>query len=85
MEISVKDLRTQARRLLEALEQGEDVGITFRGKARARVAPLAEAPPRAVEGELFGIWKDHPETEDGESYVDRLRKGRHECSSIPTS
>lgn len=85
MEVSVKDLRTQARRLLAAVERGEDVVITFRGKARARVVPVEEPSPRAAEEELFGIWKDHPETEDVESYVDRLRKGRHECSSIPTS
>jgi prevent-host-death family protein len=85
VEVSVKDLRTQARRLLEAVERGEEVVITFRGKARARVVPFGEASPRPVEEELFGIWRDHPETEDVEGYVDRLRKGRHECSSIPTS
>lgn len=85
MEVSVKDLRTQARRLLAAVERGEDVVITFRGKARARVVPVEEPLPRAAEGELFGIWKDHPETEDVQGYVDRLRKARHECSSIPTS
>jgi prevent-host-death family protein len=76
VEVSVRDLRTQAKQLLAAVERGEEVVITFRGKARAKVVPLEGPSPRAPEEELFGIWKDHAETEDVEGYLDRLRKAR---------
>lgn len=73
---SIKDLRTQTKRLLAAVERGEEVVITFRGKPRAKVVPIETAPARVAEEELFGIWKDYSETEDVEGYVGRLRKAR---------
>ena len=76
MEVSIRDLTTQTKRLLAAVERGEEVVITFRGRARAKVVPIEGPPARAAEEELFGIWKDHPETEKVEGYVDRMRKAR---------
>jgi prevent-host-death family protein len=78
VEISVKDLRTRTKWLLAAVERGEEVVITFRGKARAKVVPIDSPSPRVAEDQLFGIWKDHPETQDVEGYVGRMRKARYE-------
>jgi len=80
MKIAAKDLRTRFRRLLEAVERGEDVIITYRGKPRARLVALASE--RIVEHEelndtpLFGIWHDREDMEDIEAYLDKLRQGR---------
>lgn len=77
MEVSAKELRTHTKRLLEAVERGEEVVITYRGKPRARVLPVVETPPRGRESALFGIWQDNPAVADVEGYVDSLRAGRH--------
>jgi len=76
MRVSAKELRTHTRRLLDALDRGEDVVITYRGKARARVVPIEGSPGREELLELFGIWKDHGASEDVERYVDELRTAR---------
>ena len=64
--------------MLDAIDRGEPVTITYRGKPRARVVPLdtnlgegtADDPP------VFGIWKDRKEVEDVQRYVDAIRKAR---------
>jgi len=40
MEISAKALRQKTRLLLDAVERGEEMTITYRGRARARVVPM---------------------------------------------
>ena len=77
MKVSAKDLRTRTRQLLEAVERGEEVIITYRGKARAKVVAIDSESVGFPERELFGIWRDHEESQDVERYVDRLREGRH--------
>lgn len=77
MKVSAKDLRTRTRQLLEAVERGEEVVITYRGKARAKVVALESELGRLPEQELFGIWSDYEELQDVEHYVDALRNGRH--------
>jgi len=80
METTAKDLRTHARRILEAVERGQEVTITHRGKARAKLVPVraakraARAPARKLP--LFGIWKDRSDTKNVAAYVERLRSGR---------
>jgi prevent-host-death family protein len=77
MRATAKDLRIHSRRLLEAVERGEEVVITYRGEARARLVP-AKRSPRAVRRDtgLFGMWRDHPATADVAQHVDSLRASR---------
>jgi len=77
MHATAGDLRTHAKRRLEAVDRGEEVVITHRGKPRARLVPLAAAATE--EGEvpaLFGLWRDHEAVEDVGAYVRRLRQSR---------
>jgi len=37
MRASAKELRTKSNRILEAVSRGEEVVITYRGKARAKI------------------------------------------------
>lgn len=80
METTAKDLRTHAKRILEAVERGQEVTITHRGKARAKLVPVRPekrtAKARARELPLFGMWKDRADLQDVAAYVRRLRSGR---------
>lgn len=80
MKTSAKELRTQTKRLLEAVERGEEITITHRGRPCARLVPVGrplKAAKKSQELPLFGIWKDNKETRDVAAYLDRLRSGRH--------
>ncbi|MDF1553447.1 MAG: type II toxin-antitoxin system prevent-host-death family antitoxin [Deferrisomatales bacterium] len=76
MEITAKDLRTQTKRVLESVERGEEVIITYRGEPRAKVVALDPTPQRGQGQELFGIWEDNEDVQDVEAYIDGLRKAR---------
>ncbi len=79
MEATAKDLRFHSKELLESVERGEEVIITYHGKPRAKLIPISDENPMAVKEEspLFGIWKDNPVVEDVDEYVRDLRKGRY--------
>jgi prevent-host-death family protein len=80
MKTTAKDLRIHSKRLLEAVDRGEEVTITHRGKPRAKIVPIRRTQPATrIKGRtlpLFGIWKDYRETRDVIAYVDSLRSGR---------
>lgn len=76
MKATARDLRLHSKRLLEAVDRGEEVVITYRGRPRARLVPAsAEAGYASRDTGLFGLWRDHPAA-DVESYVDDLRRAR---------
>jgi prevent-host-death family protein len=79
MKTSARELRIHASRLLEAVERGEEVTITHRGRPRARLVPIGKpgAARPARELPLFGIWRDRKDTRDVVAYVNRLRSGRY--------
>ncbi|GAB6042513.1 hypothetical protein JCM17961_31900 [Endothiovibrio diazotrophicus] len=62
---------------LDAADRGEEVVVSYRGKPRARLAPIEARGPAEDEADaLFGLWRDHPESADADQYVRTLRKGR---------
>lgn len=75
MKATAKDLRFHSKELLDTVNRGEEVVITFRGKPCARLIPF-EAGKNASKNDFFGIWKDDERTNDVENYVRELRKGR---------
>ena len=79
MKTTAKDLRIHARRLLEAVERGQEVTITHRGAPRAKLVPIrgrraGRAAARSLP--LFGLWKDRADMEDVADYVRQLRRRR---------
>jgi len=77
MKATAKDLRFSTKNLMDAVSRGEEVIITYRGKARAKMIPFKEEKEKSLEAHpLFGIWKDHKKLEDVQSYVRNQRKGR---------
>ncbi|MFO1432405.1 MAG: type II toxin-antitoxin system prevent-host-death family antitoxin [Candidatus Competibacteraceae bacterium] len=81
MKISTKELCTYTRQLLEAVERGEEVTITYRGQSRARIVPLEQYQLSHDETlrkcPLFGIWQDRVDIDDVETYLNELRKSRY--------
>lgn len=76
MKATAKDLRFHSKELLDTVNRGEEVVITFRGKPRAKLIPYTEKTKEITKNELFGIWKDNDVIQDVDEYVRDLRKGR---------
>lgn len=80
MEISAKELRRKTRLLLDAVDRGEDVTITYRGRARARVVRMdteSNQTESATANELFGLWSDRDDLADPQAWVRTLRQRRY--------
>ena len=77
MRATAKDLRFHSTELLNTVKRGEEVIITYRGKACAKLVPLEEDNEQNMTpGELFGIWKANDQVKNVEDYVREIRKGR---------
>jgi prevent-host-death family protein len=76
MKATAKDLRFHSKELIESVNRGEEVVITFRGKPCAKLVPFGEPKNKEFKNELFGMWKDHDLTKNVDEYVRNLRKGR---------
>ena len=78
MEVSTKELRIQPGRIIDQVVNGEEITVTFRGKALARIVPLLSKGARNDQDEpgIFGMWKDHDQADSVESQVRAMREGR---------
>ena len=83
MKVTTKSLRTRAREILECVERGEPVTITYRGKARARLVGIEQDDEaRKTKSEVLpvsGIWDDRDDIQDVDAYVRNLRRGRRDA------
>lgn len=77
MRASAKDMRVKSRKLLEAVSRGEEVVITYRGKAHAKIIRYKKnLGLRNETHSLFGIWEDNTRVSDVDRFVRDLRRGR---------
>jgi prevent-host-death family protein len=76
MKATAKDLRFNSKVLLDTVNRGEEVVITFRGKPCAKLIPYDGENEHNTTNELFGIWKDNNMVRNVDAYVRGLRKGR---------
>jgi prevent-host-death family protein len=77
MKASMKDLRYHTKEIMAAVDRGETVTITRRGKAAAQLSPLKGATKKSPgKNPMFGIWKDRADLDDVAKYVRKLRAGR---------
>ncbi len=77
MKATAKDLRFHSKELLDTVNRGEEVVITFRGKPCAKLIPYKEKTDKIKKNELFGCWKNKDIAKDVNEYVRGLRKGRY--------
>jgi antitoxin (DNA-binding transcriptional repressor) of toxin-antitoxin stability system len=83
MNASIVDLRYRMRDVLRAIDRGETVTVLYRGKAKAKLMPVAVASgasspgtPRTEDQPFFGLWKDRDDLADPASYIRNLRGTR---------
>jgi len=81
MYISTKALRTRVLEVLDCVDRGEPVTLTYRGKERAKLISVdRKKKSTEVDSEMlpvFGIWSDlEDEPGDVEAYVRSQREGR---------
>ena len=78
MKATARDMRYHLRSVMEAVQRGEDVYVTNRGRVTAKLVPVAGSAPPRSEGDnpFVGMWKDREELQDVRAYVRRIRKGR---------
>lgn len=76
MRATAKDLRFNSKELIDTVNRGEEVVITFRGKPCAKLVPYQEIKKQTEKNELFGIWQDNDMVKNVDEYVRSLRKGR---------
>jgi antitoxin (DNA-binding transcriptional repressor) of toxin-antitoxin stability system len=75
MTVTAKDLRFNVSMLFDVLSKGEDVLITYRGKAKAKLVPYNEPNQEPKNDDMFGMWADREESVD--DMVRGLRTGRN--------
>ena len=76
MEISTKQLRNYSGRIISQVNDGQEITVTYRGKASAKIVPIVNKKKLNQEpqdDELFGIWKDRDDVENVEQYVRNMR------------
>lgn len=76
MKATAKDLRFHLKELLDIVNRGEEIEITFRGKPCAKLIPYTGNKKHGATNELFGIWKDNDSIKNVDEYVRGLRKER---------
>lgn len=75
MQATFKQLRHETGSVIRAVERGERVIVTYRGRA---VAEMTAVQPEAgaADDKLFGIWRDNKAVASVVEYMDQVRKGR---------
>ncbi|HHB78305.1 MAG TPA: type II toxin-antitoxin system prevent-host-death family antitoxin [Saprospiraceae bacterium] len=75
MTVTAKDLRFNISMLFDVLSKGEEVLITYRGKAKAKLTPYNEPSKEEKDDSIFGMWKNREE--DVDTMVRDMRQGRN--------
>jgi len=77
MEVSTKELRIQPGKIIDQVVNGEEVTVTFRGKAMARIVPITGKESKSADDEeIFGMWSTHGEVGSVDQIVRSLREER---------
>ena len=81
MEAKAKDLRTRSKEILSAVERGEEVVVTYRGKPTAKIVPYGNSNRKKKKENrnghsLFGMWRDHTGVADVDEFIKTVRKKR---------
>ena len=80
MRATTKDLRLHSKELLDAVERGEDVTITYRGLPRAKLIKIHNDALAAESDDhgLFGLWSDRSDdVSDPIAFIENLRRHRN--------
>jgi len=76
MKVTTKELRIQPGKIINQVSQGQEITVTYRGKALAKIVPVQSVSESDKESFIFGLWKTHKNETSVEDKVRILRKGR---------
>lgn len=78
MKTTAKSLRQDTKNILEAVERGEEVIVSKRGRPCARIVPVKRKVTKAAlpDHGLYGVWKENKTVDDVNGFIDGLRSGR---------
>ena len=71
-------LRIQPGKIIDQVANGQEVTVTFRGKALAKIVPIHKEDSVSTQEDngFFGMWNKRKEAKTVEEAVRELRKGR---------
>ena len=75
MQTTLKELRRGTGAIVRAVERGETVVITNRGRPVAEISAIGKAAGRD-DDKLFGIWRNNKVVTSVQDYMAKVRKGR---------
>lgn len=73
MHISTKELRIQSGKIIHQVQHGQEVTVTYRGKALAKIVPIKQ---QNDDVNIFAMWQDAENNVSVEDTVRGMRKGR---------
>ncbi|MHC4248228.1 MAG: type II toxin-antitoxin system prevent-host-death family antitoxin [Planctomycetota bacterium] len=77
MKATVVDLRRRTREIIAALDRGESVTITYRGKEKGTIVPKRKRKRMpAADHPAVGMWKDREDLKDPSAWVRGIRRSR---------
>jgi len=79
LKASILDLRYRMKDVLRAVDRGETVTVTHRGKEKARIVPAGKPDKQAAKPSSHpacGMWKDREDIADPEEWVRKVREPR---------
>lgn len=76
MIVTTKELRIQPGKIIDQVSHGQEITITYRGKALAKIVPIQPVSHSDQESSIFGLWKTHEAEDSVEDKIRALRKGR---------
>ena len=79
MKASAVDLRRRTREIIEALDRGEEVTITYRGEEKGVIVPSKSRRKKCrpmSEHPACGMWKDREDMKDPSAWVRKIRRSR---------
>ena len=76
MEVTTKELRIQPGKIIDQVNIGQEITVTYRGKPVARIVPYNSSRSEASNESIFGMWRDRADGRTVEEEVRDIRKGR---------
>ncbi len=78
MNVTILDLRKNMKKVLHALDNGESITLTYRGKKKAMIVSCdtKSLKQSAADHPAFGMWSDRNDMSDVNGFVRNIRKGR---------
>jgi len=73
MNISTKELRVQSGKIIQQVQHGQEVIVTYRGKALAKIVPIQQEKD---DVDIFAMWKVDENSLSVDDTVRSMRKGR---------